>query len=142
MLALLPDNTEGAISAADLRAIVTELYHLGASSSQAFAYRWTTSGPPGTGRVTMDQPWQLFATKALVSETADDGTMPGFNTIDSAVAARIWITTGSGAQFVADVTGPSVDLGTYRELPIAPLEVTGAQPTNNTQVTLSLVVVL
>ena len=142
MLALLPDNTTGDISAADLRAIVTELYHLGASASQVFAYRGATSSPPGTGHVTMDQPWQLFATKVQISETADDGTIVGFGTVDTAVASRVWITGASGAQFVADITGPSVDLGGYRELPIAPRSSAGTAPTNNAAVSVSLVVVM
>jgi len=142
MLALLPDNTAGDISAADLRAIVTDLYHMAASSSTAYVYRWATSSPPAAGHVTMDQPWQTFATKVVISETADDGTAPGFGGIDAAVASRVWITGASGLQLVADVTGPSVDMGTYREVPISVLSITGAQPANNATVTVSVVVVL
>jgi hypothetical protein len=141
MLALLPDNTAGDISAADMRQIVTDLYHAAHSTSNAYAYRWATNGqPPSTGHLTMDQPWQSFATKALISETADDGITPGFAVIDGAVAARVWLTAGA-SQLIANVTGPSVDLGTYREVPIAIVSITGAQPSNNAAVTLSLVVV-
>src|SRR5262245_33668806 len=142
LLALLPDNTTGEISPADMRTIVTDLYHAAHSASDAYAYRWSTSAPPGSGHVTMDQPWQLFASKALISELTDDGITPGFGAIDSAVAARVWITGAGGLEFVADVTGPSIDMGTYREVPIAPTSMTGVQPANNAAVTLSLVVVL
>src|SRR5262245_52358321 len=142
MLALLPDNTTGEISPADMRTIVTDLYHAAHSASAAYAYRWSTSSPPGAGHVTFDQPWQTFATKALISETTDDGITPSFGAIDSAAAARVWITTATGDQLVADVTGPSVDMGNYREVPIAVQSITGQQPPNNGAVTLSLVVVL
>jgi hypothetical protein len=143
MLALLPDNTTGQISAADLRAVVTDLYHAANSVSDAFTFKWSTSGTaPTAGHVTMDQPWQTFATKALVSETADDGTVLSFATLDTAVAARIWVTTATGQKMVADVTGPSVDVGTYRELPIHVVSTAGAQPANNAPVTVSLVTVL
>ena len=142
MLALLPDNTSGEISPADLRAIITELYHLGASTSDSFPFKWSTGGTPGAGHVTMDQPWQTFATKALISETADDGTAVGFGAVDAAVAARVWITAPNNVQLVADVTGPSVDMGAYREVPIAVRSIVGGQPSNNAAVTVSLVVVL
>lgn len=141
MLALLPDNTAGAISPADLRAIVTELYEMAASSSQAYPFRWASGGAPDAGHVTMDQPWQMFASKALVSETADDGTALGFALLDGAVASRVWITGPSG-QLVADVTGPSVDVGGYREVPIGVRSISGDQPGDNSAVTVSLVVVL
>jgi len=142
LLALLPDNTTGEISPADMRTIVTDLYHAAHSASDAYAYRWATSGPPGSGHVTMDQPWQTFATKIVISETTNDGITPSFGAIDSAVAARVWITGAGGVELVANVTGPSVDLGTYREIPVAVQSITGAQPANNVDVTLSLVVVL
>src|SRR5262245_36289986 len=142
MLALLPDNTTGEISPADMRSIVTDLYHAAHSANDSYAYRWSTSAPPGSGHVTMDQPWQTFATHALISETTDDGMTPSFGAIDSAKAARVWITTATGEQLIADVTGPSADMGTYRQVPIAVQSITGNQPANNAAVTLSLVVVL
>jgi len=142
MLALLPDNSTGEISPADLRSIVTDLYHAAHSASDAYAYRWSATGPPGSGHVTMDQPWQIFASKALISETTDDGMTPSFGAIDSANAARVWFTAATGEQLVADVTGPSVDMGAYRQVPIAVQSITGNQPANNAAVTVSLVVVM
>lgn len=141
MLALLPDNTAGEISPADMRAIVSDLYEAAHTTGIAYAYKWTTSSPPPTGRVTMDQPWQLFASKALVSETADDGMTPGFGAIDNATAGRVWITTAAGAKYIADITGPSIDRGTYREIPIAPQSMTGNPPGNGDAVTVTLAVV-
>src|SRR5215510_1764883 len=113
MLALLPDNTAGEISAADLRTIVSDLWTSAHSVGDSYAYRWSTSPTaPASGHVTMDQPWQTFATKVLVSETTDDGIAPGFTTVDTAAAAKCWITTAAGSKLEANVTGPSVDMGT------------------------------
>jgi hypothetical protein len=139
MLALLPDNTAGEISPADMRTIVTGLYEWATLSSESYAFRWSTAGTaPTTGRVTTDQPWQMSATKLLLSETADDGTLVKWSVLDSAAARRVWVTAPNNVQLVADLSGPSVDLGTYRELPLTVRSVTGAQPANNGQVTVTL----
>jgi|SRR5262245_10127514 len=142
LLALLPDNTTGEISAADLRTVVSDLYDAAHSVTQVYAYRWTTSAVPTAGHVTMDQPWMNFASKVIVSETTDDGVVLGFGLIDSAAAARVWFThNATGAKLTADITGPSVDLGNYREVPISVREIVGNPPGNNDPVTLSLLVV-
>jgi hypothetical protein len=142
MLALLPDNTTGEISPADMRAIVTDLYNAANSEGTAYAYRWTTGATPASGQLTMDQPWLITATKALISETTDDGLTLGFTVVDNAAAARLWITNAAGAKLVADVTGASVDMGTYRELPITVTSIAGAAPINNAAVTGTLFAVL
>src|SRR5262245_20502386 len=143
MLALLADNTTGAIGADDMRAIVTDLYNAAHSVGDSYAYRWSTSGTaPATGHVTMDQPWQTFATKVLVSEPTEDGIGPAFTTVDTAAAAKCWITTASGSKLEANITGPSVDLGTYREVPIQVVSITGPQPANNANVTTTLAAII
>jgi hypothetical protein len=143
LLALLPDNETGMISAADMRVIVTDLYEASHSSAESSVLRWDTSGSaPASGRVTMDQPWNVTATKVLVSETADDGRVLAFGVMDTAQQARLWITTAGGAKLVADVTGPSTDLGSYREVPIVVESIAGNQPAMNAVVTVTIFVVL
>jgi len=142
MLALLPDNTTGEISPADLRAIVSDLYDAAHTTGDSYAYKWSTSGgAPNTGYVTMDQPWQTFATTLRISETTSDGLALGFGVLDGAVAARIWLSTAAGAKLTATVTGPSVDQGPYRDVPISVQSIVGNQPANNSAVTVSIAVV-
>src|SRR5262245_10494006 len=118
MMQLLADNTTGAISAKDLRDIVTDLYNFAHLSSDAVTYRWSTAATaPAAGHLGMDQPWQTFATKMLINETDDAGAVHTFITLDNAVGAQAFILT-STAHVKANVTGPSVDLGNYREVPI------------------------
>src|SRR5262245_20023038 len=143
MLALLPDNTTGEISPADLRAIVTDLYDAAHTTGDAYAYKWSTSGSaPNTGYVTLDQPWQTFASKALVSETTADGIALGFGVLDAAVASRVWVTNAAGAKLIADVTGPSVDQGPYREIPIHVTSLVAGPPANNGAVTVTFAAVV
>src|SRR5262245_30769071 len=168
LLALLPDNTTGAIDAEDLRTIVTALwdndaalYSTGQSELQAlkarvsaleettnthgasFPFTWATNGnPPSNKHMTMDQPWQTFATKVMLSETALDDTVLTFTVLDSAISARLYLTTADGAKLTADVTGPTVDQGTYREIPVHVLSTEGDPPSNNEDVTYSFVAVL
>jgi hypothetical protein len=142
MLALLPDNSTGQISAADLRSIVTDMYHLAASLGQAFSYVWETSDTsPGSGKVTMDQPWQSSASQLYISETTQDGAVLTFAGVDNAFEAQIWVNNATGSSVRAKVTGPSVDLGSYRQIPISVMSVTGASPANNEKVSVSIVTV-
>jgi hypothetical protein len=143
LLALIPDNEDGQIEADDLQTIVTELYNrAGNSMGDSWAYKWTSSTPPPTGRVNLDAAWGVTATKLWVSETADEGASPTFGMIEDAVQTRIRIATTDGKRLVADVTGPGTDLGTYRELPIEVVEVIGPSPANNDSVTVTAVVIL
>jgi hypothetical protein len=140
LLDLLPDNDTGDIGADDLRAIVTELWNQSRQYGNLYAFRWDTTTPPGSGQVTMDQPWQLTATQLVISETTSDNLALTFVLIDNALSGKVWLSTASGARVEADVLGPTVDQGTYREVPIQVTSVTGAQPNNNTPVTLTVIV--
>jgi hypothetical protein len=143
LLALIPDNEDGQIEADDLQTIVTELYNrAGNSMGDSWAYKWTTSSPPPTGRANLDAAWGVTATKLWVSETADEGASPTFGMIEDAVQARLWIGTADGKRLGADITGPIVDLGTYREIPIEVTDVVGPGPANNDSVTVTAVVIL
>jgi hypothetical protein len=140
MLALLPDNDTGDISAADLRAIVTELHELASTLGQVFSYQWTPTAPVNTGRLTMDVNWDPSATKLLISETTDSGQVLSFEALDGS-SARVRLASG-GSLLHADVTGPSVDLGNYREVPIAVTEVIGSAPAANAKVQVGVLAVL
>jgi hypothetical protein len=140
LLDLLPDNDTGDIGADDLRTIVTELWNQSRQYGNLYAFKWDTTVPPGSGQVTMDQPWQLSATQLLVSETTSDNLALTFVLIDNALSGKVWLSTAGGARVEADVLGATVDQGTYREVPIQVTSVTGAQPNNNTAVTLTVVV--
>lgn len=140
LLALLPDNTTGEISAADMRTIVIELHKLASVVGQVFSYVWVTSGgSPGAGKVTMDQPWQTLASKALISETTDDGQVLTFAGLDNALEGQLWFATQDGAKLRAKVLGPSVDQGGYREVPIQVTEMSGTPPSNNEKMSLTFV---
>jgi hypothetical protein len=138
LLALLPDNTTGDIGANDLRTIVTELWNQARTYGNLYAYRWDTGAVPATGKLTMDQPWQLTATKLLLSETTDDGLALTFALIDNATSGTVWLSTSAGSKLEAAVLGPTVDLGTYREVPVQVTSIAGTQPGNNAQVTVTV----
>jgi hypothetical protein len=140
LLALLPDNTTGEISAADLRTIVTELYNLAATVGQVYSYSWVTNDPtPAAGKITMDQPWQMIASKMIISETTEDGEIVTFSLVDNTAAGQLWLSGAAGGKLRANVTGPSVDLGTYREIPITVTSISGAIPANNEKVSVTFV---
>ena len=134
MLALLADNTTGDISAADLRDIVTGLYDKASKLISSHPYRWAT-GVPATGKLSLDQGWSMASTVLSMSETTDDGVTIGFGVLDQAASADVVIGTDT-QRLDANVTGPSVDQGTYRDIPIQVTAVSGAAPTNNAAVTL------
>ena len=135
-------GVEGQNAVVALNARVTALEQDANKIGDSFPYSWATNGQaPANKHVTMDQPWLNFATKVLVSETASDDRAPHFDAVDAAVSAKAWITTADGAKLECNITGPSVDMGTYREIPISVVSIEGAQPSNNEDVTLTLVAV-
>lgn len=140
MLALLPDNDTGQISAADMRAIVTDLHALSSSFAQVFSYQWEFGPPaaPGTGEAVVGPAWGLTADTLYLSMTALDGHELSFGVIDVAAEVNVWVVNATGSRLVATVTGPSVDLGDYRTLPIAVGSVTGPIPDDGTPVTVAL----
>lgn len=143
MLALLPDNDSGEITAADLRTIITELYQLASTVGQNYSYSWSTADlSPGSGKVGMDLDWADTATKVLMSEITSDGESLTFAMLDSALEAQVWISTGTDSRLKATVTGPSLDQGGYRELPVEVYDVHGPAPANNAKVSVTLLVML
>jgi hypothetical protein len=144
MLALLPDNTTGAIDAADLRAIVTDLFTAANTYAQTFSYGWTTTGSaPSTGKVTTDNGvWDLTATLVELNETTSDGYALVFNLLDSSTGGQVWLSAATGGILKATITGPSVDQGSYREIPVTVDSVSGVAPVNNEKVTVTILAVI
>jgi hypothetical protein len=144
LLALLPDNTTGEISPADLRTIVTDLYNYAHARAAAHPYKWTTgtSGDPGTGKVGTDTGWTSGATVLRISEITDDGTTLGFGFIDESQASAIVLSDSTGRELRCTPTGPSVDQGTYRTIPVSVSGLSGTAPSNNAALTVSIQLLL
>ena len=142
LLALLPDNTTGEITPADLRAVVSGLHQLATLQGTSFAFKWTDDQSPPTGRVAMDAPWQLSATKTFVNETTDDGVILTFGLVDAAVAGKVSYRTADNSKLTANILGPSVDLGEYREIPIHVESTAGPAPSNGELVTVTFITVM
>jgi hypothetical protein len=142
MLALLPDNTTGAIDAADLRAIVADLFTAANTYAQTFGYLWQAAGTtPASGKVTVSPPWGLGSTSLLISETTEDGHNLVFTLLDTA-EARVILAGVNGGIMRADILGTSVDVGSSREVPIAVTEVTGLAPINGEKVAVTILAYL
>lgn len=136
LLALLPDNTEGAIGADDVRAAVTELYRLATQVNQVYSYKWVASVTPTAGEVHTPA-WNLTPTKIYISETTNEAQTLSFVTMDASTT-EIWLSTVDGAKFRATVTGPTVDSGTFREVPITVDSASGTPPSAGEQVLVTL----
>ena len=129
MLALLPDNNTGEIDAADLRAIITDLYG-GHSVAQVFGYLWATgTGTPAVGRVLVAPLWSAGSTTLRINETTDDGQNLIFTVLDS-LSSTLILSGANGGVLRAKITGPSVDLGTSRDVPITVTGLSGSAPIN------------
>lgn len=107
--------------------------------AQVFSYLWATSAGPAVGKVTIDA-WTMGATKIQVNETTDDGQALTFAVLDSSSSAEIRLLTADGKKLRANKTGPSVDQGAYRDIPISVISITGAAPALNQRTTVAMIV--
>jgi hypothetical protein len=144
MLALLPDNTTGEISAADMRAIVTDLFEKANTYAQTFSYGWTTTGgSPSTGKVRTDTiTWDLTPTEIEINETTADGYTLVFNLLDASSGGQIWLSAATGGILKTTIAGPSVDNGTWRSIPVTIDSVEGSAPLNNEKVTVTVLALI
>lgn len=139
MLTLLPDNTAGEISAADLRDIVTSLHGLAELVSTAFSYQWAADVPPANGTLSTDA-WSMAATEIFISNYTQDEEALTYSVLDGAATKYVLMSTTEGSRMRATITGPSVDQTTYRVLPISVDSKSGPQPSAGQNVTLTVVV--
>jgi hypothetical protein len=144
MLALLPDNTTGEISAADMRTIVTDLFEKANTYAQTFSYGWsTTGGSPSSGKVvTSPLAWDLTPTEIQINETTSDGYTLVFNLLDASDGGQIWLSAATGGIMKTTIAGPSVDQGSYRSIPVTVDSVSGSAPANNEKVTVTVLALI
>jgi hypothetical protein len=97
----------------------------------AFRYRWSgIQTQPGAGRLSTDQGWVDTVLEVRLSETSDDGRVPDFVVYDAA-PVPITVTAFGGKVAVFDPSGPSVDQGTFRTIPVTVGHIEGTSPANN-----------
>lgn len=134
LLALLPDNSSGAIDADDLRTIVSELWG-GTASLEARLIALEAS----TGEISYDGIWQFNPQVGAVPQAMQvslntdliiDATWARYwktdltnqdmsNFIETATKIYVQAETDSANWAYYDVTGPAVDNGSWIEVPIA-----------------------
>lgn len=137
LLALLPDNDTGAIDASDLRTIVTELYTRTNDYAQVFGYLWQASASaPPAGKAGVSPPWSMSSDTLTLNEVADDGQNLIFNLIELTENPRVQIVGAGGGVLKANITGVSVDHGSYRDIPIAVTGESGIAPINGEKVSI------
>lgn len=143
LLALLPDNTIGEISAADLRTIVTDLFTAAHAVGDRVAYGWSASdSSPPNGKLFLSGGWTMTPGTAAISETTGDGVPMAFTAIDRGDDVRMLFTGPANQTLRLDLNGPSVDQGTYREVPYVVTAVAGVEPSNTDTLAVDLWTVL
>jgi hypothetical protein len=140
MLALLPDNTTGEISPADLRAIVNDLYTSANTVTESWAYDWTTDTTPQAGKICANNGWSMTTTMLHVSETTGEGMLMSFAAVDRQTSPVHLELASPGHKMHVLVIGPSVDQGHYRDVPVQTMTVVGTSPVNNDLMTLAAAV--
>lgn len=108
---------------------------------QMFTYEWSTAATPAVGKITSNPQWNASATVLLISETTADGASIFFTLVDAANTS-VKLTAANGGKITATTTGPSVDKGTYREVPIAIQSAIGPTPISNERVTVTVLLVV
>jgi hypothetical protein len=134
LLALLPDNTTGAIDASDLRAIVTELYNISGSLEARIV-----SVEASAGEISYNGIWQFNPIEGAVPQSMQlsvdqvpitDATWARFWPVDLTnqdmrnfltTATKLYVQQENDARNWAyyDVTGAATDNGSYVQVPIA-----------------------
>jgi len=140
LLALLPDNDTGDIGADDLRTIVQELYIAAHTIFATYAFNWSTDQTPPTGKVSLNADWSTSSVLCHVSETTANGVNTPFGWADELASVQFTLGGQNGVRMTGNVSGVSVDQGTYRDVPVTISSATGT-PANNQLLTLALVVV-
>ena len=136
LLALLPDNTTGEISAADLRTVVTGLWNHGWIGN-SYAYSWTTSTSalPVSGRLNVD--WAV-GTGVLHISQQDAGSVRSPESVFGTAGGKLQLVLNAGGAVVVDLTcvGTFTDQGNWYDVDVTVDSVTGSAPSNNTAMTL------
>lgn len=110
------------------------------SYAQVFSYLYQTAVTPATGKVYVNA-WSMSAASIQINETSNEGSILSFALLDNATTKEIRI-LASGKTFRASITGPSVDNGVYRTIPITPLQVVGTIPGDTAPVSVAVIVTI
>ena len=119
LLALLPDNETGDISAEDMRQVVTALWTETQKARSAFSYQWGDTAPvPDDGNVSMDAGWALGSTVLHISKTTKDGeVLPSAQSV-GAFGAHFTFLGAGATRLEGIVLGAPADNATYFDVPI------------------------
>lgn len=143
MLALLPDNTSGEIGADDLRTIVTELFTAAHTFGDRVTYGWVPGDPsPAVGKVYLNNGWSTTSTLMALAEQSADGIVFTFAAVDRGDVMHMAMTTPAGGVLRLSTNGPSVDNGTYRNVPVIVTSATGAAPLVNDSLSVEVATVM
>lgn len=138
LLALFPDNTSGAISAADLRTAITALWDR-VTTVQTRPYDITSSAGPANGKLFISGGW-LTPSALEIHNNASDGTATPWGAFDAAgVLLRLDRNDGQGVLRLT-TTGAATSQGAYGNVPVQVDSVSGAAPGNAALVTLYILV--
>lgn len=134
LLELFPDNTTGAIGAADVRTAITALWER-VTAVINLPYAITNSAGPASGKLFVSGGW-LTPTALEIHNTAGDGSgVPWDLFADAGVLLRLDRNDGQGI-LRAVTTAPAASQGAYGSVPVELSSVSGAAPGNGAAVTL------
>lgn len=136
LLALLPDNDSGQISANDLRTIVAELWaHTWVGEQYPFVF--TTAATPVKGAVGANV-WSTAVASIRLSDQATDNTNVAFGRLDTP-GTLVRIRATPTQLLIAEVVGPSVvNAAGWRTLNVSGVSALGAMPADKALVTLTI----
>lgn len=136
LLALLPDNETGQITAADLRTVVSELW-VHSYLAEEFAYNYSNTIPPSSGNIHVNV-WSTAVATIDISDTSVNSQQLATALLDNpGTLVRLRNTNPSGVMF-AKVTAPATVGSGNRTLHVAGLSATGSAPTGNTKVSVTV----
>jgi hypothetical protein len=123
MLALLPDNSAGEISASDLREIVSGLWEVLVDASvRSAAYKYTKTLGLTPGQVGLQPAWVDTANVLQVSDSVTSGAVPPLDLWTegdpTGMRGRLRGVTDPGVAVEFLITGPATLITNGRTLPI------------------------
>lgn len=141
LLALLPDNDTGAISAADMRTVVTGLWErIDAMAFRSVQYQWTTNLNVSDGQVTVG--WGVGAAMLNIAKRDKGGNEAAWDLLfpDTALGTKLRLRNIDvpGPYATMHVTDSATDQGDSWAVPVTVDVVNGAAPAGNNDVMLDI----
>jgi hypothetical protein len=136
LLALLPDNNSGQITASDLRTITATLWSHTWVGEQ-YPYVFTTAATPAAGAVGAT-PWTTAITAIPIWDQATDNTNLGVGRLDTA-GTLVRIRSSATVVLIAQIAGPAtVNAAGWRTLKVTGVSAIGVPPADKSKVTVTL----